>query len=73
MKGANEEKSEHENLWKKTIEKLKSDYQARCPEGHKCYLTKQTYKDSDGKDSTEFKCGDCHEKGKCQDGAYVCE
>jgi len=26
MKGANEEKSEHENLWKKTIEKLKSDY-----------------------------------------------
>jgi len=35
-------------------------------------LTRKTYKDSDGKDSTEFKCEKCSKKGKCQDGAYVC-
>ena len=44
----------------------------RCPARHKCYLTRQTYKGSDGKDSTEFKCEICYEKGKYQDGAYVC-
>ena len=30
------------------------------------------YKDSDGKDRTEFKCKICNKKGKCEDGAYVC-
>lgn len=43
-----------------------------CLKGHLCYLTTQLYKDSDGKDRTEFKCKICNKKGKCEDGAYVC-
>jgi len=43
-----------------------------CPAGHLCYLTRQLYKDSDGKDRTEFKCKICNKKGKYEDGAYIC-
>ena len=43
-----------------------------CPLGHKCYFTRQSYIDSDGKDITEFRCKKCGMKGKCKGGAYVC-
>ena len=43
-----------------------------CSSGQKCNLIKQTYKDSDDKDITEFNCKICEKKGKYEEGAYVC-
>ena len=44
-----------------------------CPAGHKCKIRRNTFKDLGGKeDSGEFECENCYEKGKYQDGAYVC-
>ena len=36
-------------------------------------MTKQPYEDLFGKPITEFKCKKCGKKGKCENGAYVCE
>jgi len=35
-------------------------------------MTRQLEKDSDDEDITEFECGICDKKGKCQEGRYVC-
>ncbi len=36
------------------------DDQLNCPAGHILDMTKQSYKDSDGNDLTEFKCKICN-------------
>ena len=36
-------------------------------------MTRQSEKDLDDKDITEFTCSECCEEGQFKDGVYVCE